>query len=203
MSSFITARLQNELMSMVALWTTMKEEASDIYKGYWATDANTTVGALSPGTAAATLATKLTKDEYIAGITMVEDIEDFFGNQPVSTTDYLATCEKLRYGSAATPTKTSEATEGLGDRMYQVALNCITLFGNCNTVLEMYFANEVNDQIANLDNERNVTGSNMTKKDLADGIVLVEQFKKMLNNEAVAAADYAATLGLWQKFSSE
>ena len=82
--------------------------------------------------------------------------------------------------------------------MYQVALDCVELFKKCKNVLEAYSGNEVGDMIANLDIQRHIPGSEMTKDELSSGIVIVEQFKKMINAEAVTQGDYAATLAKWQ-----
>jgi hypothetical protein len=175
----------------------MKEETKDIGKTYWSTDANTKITAAGD-TDAVTLSTHLIKTEYVSGVTLCEALTNFFGNAAVSTSDYLQSCQKIRYGSAAAPTKLSEATEDLGNRMYQVACNCIEIFKECRVILEIYSNNEIGDMIANLDVQRMIPGSEMTKDQLSSAITLVEQFKKMLNNEAVSTGDYAASLAKWQ-----
>jgi len=193
----ITKKLQVEIASVVESMLTMKEEVKSIGKAYWSTNANTLVGALG-STDAATLSTKLTKTEYLAGITLCEDLEDFFTNDAVTTTGYQASCMLLKYGSHATGTKLSEATEDIGTRMKQVGVDCLELFKKCRNILEMYANNEVGDMIANLDTQRMIPGSEMTKDVLSSGVTLVEQFKKLINNEAVTTGDYSATLAKWQ-----
>jgi len=82
--------------------------------------------------------------------------------------------------------------------MNLVALNCVELFKLVKDILSIYVANEVGDMIANIDAQRHVPGSQMTRDELNSGIALVEQFKKMMNNEAVTPGDYATTLSQWQ-----
>ena len=194
----ITGLLQTKIKLVVDALTTMHSEVVDIGKAYWATDANVLVVALTNDTDAATLTTKLTKAEYVAGVTLCSEMADFFDNAAVSTADYIVSCNKLRYGSHATGAKLSEATEQLGTRMNLVALNCVELFKIVKDILSIYVANEVGDMIANIDAQRHVPGSQMTRDELNSGIALVEQFKKMMNNEAVTPGDYATTLSQWQ-----
>jgi len=179
----------------------MKEEVKNVTKTYWSTDATTLItGASDPDPV--TFATHLIKTEYIGGITLVEELEDFFINSAVTQADYAQTCEKLLYGCAVEPTKLSNATEEVGDRLIVVAGNCAELCKKCCNMLELYINNQVDLMIANLDTQRIIPGSQMTKDELSSGITLVEQFKKMMNNEVVSTADYSATLAKWQRFFS-
>jgi hypothetical protein len=193
----ITRVYQNKVKTLVALWLTMKEEVKDIGKCYWSTDANTKITAAGD-TDPVTLGTHLLKSSYVSGITLCEALSNFFSNTEVSTADYLQTCHKLRYGGAAVPTKLSDATEELGSRMYVVACDAIEIFKECRVILELYSNNEIGDMVANLDVQRMIPGSEMTKDQLSSAITVVEQFKKMLNNEAVSTGDYAASLAKWQ-----
>jgi hypothetical protein len=195
----ITNILQTNIKQFVDASVTMYAEVKDISKAYWATDANTKISGLANDTDAATLSTKLTKVEYITSITFVAALENFFGNSAVGQSDYMVTCNKLKYGSHATGAKLSEATEQLGSRMNLVALNAIEMFKWANNILTIYASNEVGDMIANIDAQRHIPGSQMNKDELNSGITLVEQFKKIINNEVVATGDYASTLAKWSR----
>lgn len=46
---------------------------------------------------------------------------------------------------------------------------------------------------------RVIPGSDRTKSELEAGVTLVEQFKKLLNNETAIQADYSATLAMWSR----
>jgi len=200
MTIVTTKKVQIDIKTLMEGMLWLKEESRGIYNAYWDTDASTLVPALSTGTTGATVSSNLTKDEYIAGIGFVEDLDDFFSNSAVTQTDYLQTCNKLRYGSASISTEVSNATESLGARLQTLGINCIGYFRSARDILNFYTNNELGDLISSLDSHRVVPGSAMTVDDLNSGITLVEQFKKMINNEVVTTALYEATVAKWQRF---
>ena len=193
----ITRKLQNDIKSIINALQILKEESKDIVKVYWATGISTLLAAKNDGDAV-TISTKLTKAQYVSGITMVTEFNDFFSNAAVTTGDYIETCQKLKYGNDEAVTILSESTEAAGDRLYQVALDCIELFKNCRDTLDLYIDNEVGECVAVWTNERVVYGADMNKSELSAGITLVEQFKKMMNNEAVNTGDYETSIASWQ-----
>jgi len=200
MTIITTKKAQIDIKTIMTGMLWLKEESRGIYNAYWDTDASTLVPALATGTTGATVASKLTKDEFINGITFVEDLDNFFTNSAVTQTDYLGTCNKLQYGSANISTEVSNATENLGTRLQTLGINCISYFRNARDVLAFYTNNELGDLISSLDTQRIVPGSDMTVDDLNSGITLVEQFKKMINNEVVTTSLYEATVAKWQRF---
>jgi len=193
----ITRKLQNDIKSIINALQILKEESKDIVKVYWATGISTLLAAKNDGDAV-TISTKLTKAQYVSGITMVTKFNNFFSNAAVTTGDYIETCQKLKYGNDEAVTILSESTEAAGDRLYQVALDCIELFKNCRDTLDLYIDNEVGECVAVWTNERVVYGADMNKSELSAGITLVEQFKKMMNNEAVNTGDYETSIASWQ-----
>jgi len=194
----VTKVIQIDLKEMMVQCCCLACEAKEIDNAYWDTNANTLVSALSSDTDAATLETKLTKAEYIAGITMVQNLFKMFNNEAVSTADYEGTCNLLRYGSHATGSKLSEATEEIGNRMKQLAVDMMTTYGYAKKVLQIYNAEEVGDMIANLDNERRIPGSNMNKQQLNAAITYCSQFVNFMTSQAVTTGDYATTVAQWQ-----
>lgn len=195
-----TKKIQLDIKNFMTGMIWLKEESKNIYDTYWDTDASTLVPALVSGVSGATVDSHLTKDEFINGITFVEDLGDFFSNSSVSQTDYMQTCNRLKYGSASISTQLSNATEGLGTRLQTLGVNCIGYFEDARNILNFYINNELGDMIASLDAQRIVAGSDMTVSDLSAGITLVEQYKKMINNEVVTQALYEATVAIWQRF---
>jgi len=193
----ITRKLQNDIKSIINALQILKEESKDIVKVYWATGISTLLAAKNDGDAV-TISTKLTKAQYVSGITMVTKFNNFFSNAAVTTGDYIETCQKLKYGNDEAVTILSESTEAAGDRLYQVSLDCIELFKNCRDTLDLYIDNEVGECVAVWTNERVVYGADMNKSELSAGITLVEQFKKMMNNEAVNTGDYETSIASWQ-----
>lgn len=198
MATCVMMLLQNKIKEFMNVMKQLNREAEDIYEVYWDTDVNTNIGGLQD-TDAATVNSKITKAEYVNGITISEQIKKFFANLAVTQGDYLSYCRNIQYGNDARVSKLSEAVEGVGDRLYQVSVNCISYYKTARDILDIYTGNEVADLIANLDEQRLVPGSDLTKSDLSLGITLIEQFKKMMNNEVVTQADYASTLAKWER----
>jgi len=194
----VTNLLKNEMKALFSSLTIIKEESKDIGKVYWATDANTIITAVTLGTDPVTVTTKLTKTEYGNGITTMEQLDKFFSNQALTTSDYLSHCQNIKYGDAVLATALSSAVEALGDRMYQVCIDSIELFKQCRNILNLYTSNEVDSMIGSLSDETHVPGCYITKADFAAGITLTEQFKKLLNNEATTQGSYETTLANWE-----
>lgn len=195
-----TKKIQIDIKSFMDGMLWLKETSKCIYDAYWDTDASTLVPALASGVSGATVESSLTKDEFVNGITFIEDLVDLFSNGAVSQADYLGTCNKLQYGSASITVPLSNATEALGTRLQTLGINCIGYYHDARNILNFYTNNELGDMISSLDAQRIVPGSDMTVSDLNAGITLVEQYKKMINNEVVSQALYEATVATWQRF---
>ena len=96
----------------------------------------------------------------------------------------------------------SVATEAMGDRLYQLALDCLQLFKDAQDILDIYNQNEIVDMVTYFDDHRTIWGSDMKRYELSAAMVLVEQFKKMINNEAVTQALYSATIAQFKRIGS-
>jgi len=188
-------KLQEDINKVINAWLILKEEAVNIDKTYWSCGVDSEISGIDP----VTVNSKLTNTEFVSGITLVQQFDKFFTNQAVTQSDYLSICENITHGNDTASSIVSEACETLGDRMVRICVDSIVLFKKCKNILELYNSNEVPDMIENLDNQRVVSCNSLTKDDLVLGITLVEQFKKLLNNEAVTAGDYASTLAKWQR----
>jgi len=177
----------------------MQPEAADLVKLYWAeVNSDSTYTALSVS-AAATFTTKMTKQEVINGLTWLEDVEDFYTNSAVTTTDYLQNLQGIIYGNDqyASP-GISPAVEAFADRLLVMAQSSLQLFKDAKDLLDVYFDSEISAATGA------VTGEEMpfytfSKSDFTEAITLIEQFKKMINNEAVTTGDYGATVAKWRK----
>lgn len=197
----VTSIIQNQIIDIVADLAVVQRECIDIYNSYWKTDASTLVPALTNDTDPATVNSKLTKAEYISGITFCEDLNDFFQNGAVTTTDYAQTCYKIKYGNADLATQLSEAVENIGDRVLQICLDAIQLRIDMQNVVDIYFDEEVGDTVSALDGERIIYGSDMVRNDLSNIITLFQQFENMMANSAVTSGDYSAMISKWSKYS--
>lgn len=199
----ITGLLQNEIRALFTIFKDAGREAKSIYDGYWKTDANTKVTGLSSGTDPATVETHLTKDEYANGITLCEELDDFFTNSAVTTTDFLQHATRCKYGSAGTlATQLSNATEKIGTRLYDLCTVLIDALETALNIIDLYYDNEVGDIVSALDDQRIIFGSEMTKTDLVNAITLLEQFENFMNNSVVTTADYFATIAKWDRLTT-
>lgn len=194
----VTRYIQIEIKSIVDSMSVMKTEVQNIGKVYWSTDANTAVAALG-ASEPVTMVSKLTKTEFLSGITLCEQLDKFFTNQALTQSDYMSSCENIIYGNDGRTSKLSESVEGLGNRMLQVCQDCVTLFKKCTEVLKIYNENEIGTMISGISTTRLIPGSEMTKAELSSGITLLEQFKKVLNNEVATQGDYGSTLAIWNR----
>ncbi len=193
----VTLTLENEFKSFAVNLQWVMQEAADINKAYFATDASALVSGLANSTDGASLDTKLTKAQYVNYITFLGQIANFFGNAAVSTGDYLSTIDQVIYGNAAAPAKLSDATESLANRIKVHAQSCLTHFLTAKKLLDIYNNSELTVVVSGCTGARMVFGANMDVTELTQGITLVEQFKKLINNEAVATSLYSANVAIW------
>lgn len=198
----VTQIIQDDIIGFIASMGAVKDETSDLFKYYFSSGANSLFSGLATDGTAATVTSKLTKAEVINGITMVGELVDFFDNAAVAQADYLATAHNLINGTTAAGSALSADAENIGDRLKSLGGTLISNFKTAKDILNYYSSNQINLAIANLDNDRVIFGSDMTKAELAAAIVLVEQMKKLLNNEAVTTGDYKVTLGLWLRLTA-
>jgi len=192
----VADKIKSDIRSLVQSWTVMKEEVSDIQKAYNSTDIQTELSGKADGDPV-TVTTKLTKLEFINGITMVGELVDFFNNAAVTQGDYWSTCENIIYGNDAAVALLSEAVEHTGDRLLELATNIEQIFKTCNNILNDYNNNNFAVMVTNFSDEDVIHGMGINRSLLSSGITIVEQFKKFVNNEAVATADYKVTLADW------
>jgi len=192
----VTSVLQTKIKIIMISLSSAQNECKDIYDAYFKTDASTAIGEKSDSDPV-TVSTKLTKLEFVSGITFCENLNKFFTNTAVSQSDYLQTLANLRYGNDAAGTVLSVSVESLGERLYQLALDCIELFKLSKHVLDYYNDNEVVDIVAVLDDDRLIFGSDMTTKELSLAAVLIEEYRSLIDNEAADTGDYSATIAKW------
>lgn len=196
----VTADLQSKVKSIITSLQSTKSEAIDLHKQYFDTDAVLLVGALA-WDAAATVASKLKSQNYLAGITLCENLKNFFSNSAVTTADYLGTSHLLLTGNTPASSALSVSVEDIGSRMKVLAANLVEINKQAIAALSVYTSNQIDVAAATLDADRVVFGSDMTKAELLVGMTLVEQFKKLMGNVAVTTGDYASSLSKWNRLS--
>lgn len=194
----ITTTLEGSFKTFANNLSWVMNEAKDINAAYFATDASTLVGALASGTSGASLDTKLTKSQYQNAIGFVQQLGNFFDNAAVTTGDYLNTLDNTIYGNASAPAKLSDAAESLANRLKVLTQACLSHFLTAKDTLALYYNSELSVVVAGCSGGLRVFGADMNVTQLIQGITLVEQFKKLINNEAVATSAYGVNVAIWK-----
>jgi hypothetical protein len=189
----ITMILQNNLKSMMVSWWTMYNECIDIGNTYWKTEVSTYIsgkGANDP----VTVNTKLNKTQFAVGMVFVEQIAKFFGNEAVSTGDYLASIDPIKYGNTSGATAVPASAESLGDRMYRVCLDALYLLQQAKIQESTYNNNSIGTAFASVPDSAVVFGADFTRSELISAIVLLQQWQRFITNQSVTTGDYESTL---------
>ena len=192
----VTAQLQFDIKTTMESFDSIRNEALDLYNLYWKGGVSGDITAIL-GTAAVSLASKLTKDNAISALTFAENLDKFFSNVAVATSDYMATCQTATHGNAPTPIVISDATEDFCNRSKQLCQDAITQYNRSRDAENWYNSSELSAMIGSISTQTIVYGSDMTKDDLLAGVILMQQFQNLMNNAAVTTGDYKVTLGKW------
>jgi len=198
MALSITKQLQNDTKALFRDLNEVLDDSQDIYDAYWKTDANVKIAAVALDTDPVTVGTKFNKTQYLSGVSLVEQITKFFGNVAVAQADYNGTCQNLKYGNTAALTPLSVATEDLGTRMCVLAMNLLGYQDRAKHILESYHDNSVSSCMASWSSDQVVFGSDMTKQQLDDAMILFTEFQDFMGNAAVTTGDYMSTLSKWK-----
>jgi hypothetical protein len=194
-----TAKLEEKIKAFMSSMLWMQPEASDLSKLYWAeVNTDTTYTALAAG-AAATFSTKLTKQEVINALTYIEQLDKFYTNQALSQADYLLNVQGIINGNDQYVSPgISVAIENFGERAVSLCSSALQLFKDGKDILDVYFDTEISAAIGAVTGEE-CPWYTFSKSDFSEAVSLVEAFKKLINNEVAAQADYGATVAKWRK----
>lgn len=194
----ITKILENELRNFITGMSWFERDCNSLEQLYFDAGVNTELSALS-STDKATEASKLSQAEVINGITFIQNLKKFFTSGSPANADYLSTCHNLSFGSTTTPAYTpSTALEDIGNRLKGLSDACIELDKNAQTILDIYFDNQINTAFTAVSTYRKVFGSEMTIQQMNNAMTLVENFQKFLNGNSPSNADYASTIAQWR-----
>lgn len=194
-----TEILHSKMRFIIQDMAAHQQEAIDLKKLYFSEVDSDTVFSALLSALAATFSTKLTKGECVNGATFVGEVVDFFTNSAVTQGDYHATIQSVKYGNHEyTSPGISPACEAYGERLKAFAEVALDLFLRCLEALDIYTDNEIADALGALSGDQ-VPWVEVSVADFTAGITLIEQYKKMINNEAVSTADYGATVAKWER----
>ena len=193
----LTQQFQDQTKDFFNGMAWIQKEAFDIEKAYSSSDAQSTVTGLGSGTDAATLATKLTKDQYTNAIGFLLQLQNFFDNSAVTTGDYLGVIDQVIYGNAATPTFLTDATESIGNRLRELCDSALEHYNKALELKDFYDASEFSVLVAGLSGGRRIYGATMNNTQLTQGITVIEQYKNMISNTSVTAGLYSQNVSVW------
>lgn len=195
----ITAILQAKCVSIVIILETLKKNAAYLSNLYYKSDVNTVLDGLADNDCIGINA-KITKSQGENILTLATQLKKFFGNETVTTGDYLATCYAASYGNCTLVSVRSVATEKYADLCKEFAESCIDAYEKAGDAIDFYNANQIAAIMPYIDDDRIVFGADCTKDDLLDIMDMLTQLLKMFNNEAVTSGDYNYALQVWERF---
>ncbi len=198
MSNTSTGILDQQVKSFMKTMGNIQSESADLLKLY---NAEVTTDAAYTGLAAgapATKTTKLTKQEAENCKDINVELNNFFTNGVLTQSDYWLDIQGILNGNDEITVSLSVAIESFATRNVNFLVTVLQLFKNSKNILDQYFDTEISDAVAAVSSEE-LPWEIYSKSDLTDAITLIEQFKKLLNNEVAAQGDYGSTVAKWQK----
>lgn len=193
----VTVDLESRMASVAAQASTVKRDVDFVVKAYFATTASSLVSGLATEGTAATVGSKLTKGEFINGITMAQQLQGLFGNQAVTQGDYLATSMNLINGSDAASSALSQDVEVIGTKLVTMGNAMIEVRQFCGGILESYNASELSAALVAVSLNTVVFGGASTKQKFVDGMNLCQQLSNFMNNAAVTQGDWQSIMTKW------
>lgn len=198
MTVIVTQKLQDDINTLTAKFTSMRHEGLDLFNLYWKGGVKEDKDALTGG-AAATLSTKLIKGNIIIGLAIAEQCNNFFDNAAVVTQDQMSNCQVITHGNAATPTLVSDRLEEFGERSKQFGLDSISQYNLSKNIVNLYNSSEIGAIVGSMSSQTVMYGSDMTKDDLTSAINVCNDWVSFMDNVAVATSDRKVTLGKWER----
>lgn len=189
----ITKKLETKILNINGTINLMIAQAQAVYKLYWSSSVATDISGLASGDPA-TIEGGISKGDLLNGLTIAEQLNNFFGNSAVTTGDYLANVNKILYTATPRVTKLSSVVETLASMELALSWNLMNVYNESKVIINLYFKNEVGDIVGVLDAQRLIPGSQMTQADLSSGITMLSNLVAFMENSAVSTADYQATV---------
>jgi len=174
-------------------------QAMESYERYWGTSANTDIASLGD-TDPVTVSSKLTKAEFVAGITLAEAITKFVSNQEVTNAQYINTARKLTLGDNPRESVLTQEVESIGDKLMIMGSNIIEIRQQGMEVLNMYNATEMAAACAVMSDTTVFFGSSLTTSHIIAGMNMVDQFLKLCDGNSPAQGDYMSILLMIKSF---
>jgi len=199
MANLIASKLQTKFSSFMTSLGYLVPECVDIEKAYFSGPSSQLAGLADADPA--TTSTKLTKLEISNGIGFCQQLNKFFNNVAVTTGDYLAVIEPILYGNDPKSVPLSVEVEAIGERLKLLCQTALELFKNSKDNYTTYWSSEIGNAVGAIGSGTVFYGIDATGGDLVNAITITEQYKKMINNEAVATSEYKSIIAKWQRLA--
>lgn len=192
-----TSNLETSIIEISQSLAFISSECADIGKYYFDSGASTLISALAENDTPATVSSALTKGEFVAGITLIQQLANFFGNSAVTQADYQSSSDNLMNGSNPANTALSQDVENIGNRLKVIGVNLRTIRNQAAAAVKLYSSCELSGIIGSLSSSLVLYGCSTTQAKMLSGIVLCQQVIKLMNNEVVTTGDYQSTVSNW------
>ena len=189
--------LEAALMISAKELSHISKETNAVLRAYFATDAASLVDALSQASTPATVVTKLTKAQLQNMIGCLESVQKFFANQAVTQGDYLNSVENVQNGGAVLAQALSSNVEAVANRAVALSKKLLDQYAESVEIVKVYNTTGLGAAVSAIASTVEVFGCSTTASKFLSGIVLVDQFSKMLGNAVVTQGDYQATVANW------
>ena len=192
----VTQTIEQNITVLCGQLASAYEEASDIVKAYFSTNASSLVsgaGANDP----VTVSSALTKTKYVNGIIMCQQLQNLVGAQVVTTGDYNSSAQNLLHGSNAANAILSGDVESIGSRLQSLAGTLLQMAKASKSLLSIYSSAQLSAALTALSGDPIVYGCNTGKTKFINGINAVQQFANLMGNQDVAQGDYLSIIEAW------
>lgn len=191
------ATVEASLKSLAQSLVKLQSEAADLGKYYFASGASDAITALASASTPATQSSGLSKNQFLNGITLAQQLVNFFGNAAVTQLDYLGSAENLIGGNFVASAPISADVEAIGARLKLLGQNVIAYYKQANEIYSLWTSSELSSASGALSSSTIVFGCSTPKTMFDLGIGIVSQYLNMMNNVAVVAGYYGANSAKW------
>jgi len=190
-----------DIENATKLWAlsakSLSSKVNDVLSQYFATDAAGLVDGLANVNTPATVSTGLTKGELQNMIGALEQAQKFFTNQVVTQGDYLNSMQDVLHGSHPAAAVLSNNVEDIGQDLKAVASQMIGLAADAKSLVALFNGSGLGAAINAISSTTVVFGASSTASKYLQGIVLLDNFQKYVNNLVVTQGDYLASVLAW------
>lgn len=196
----VSQNIENNMKNISGDLASVRQSADEIVKAYFSTSTSSLVGAAQNGDPV-TVASKLTKANFVNGINFSQQIQNFFTNQAVVQGDYLSTAYNLLNGSTAAAQALSQDVEVIGNNIVVLGKKMVDLRKQCQSTLAWYNSSDLASALVPVSLNTIVFGCSTTKQKFVDGMNMCQQVINLMDNADVVEGDWMSITVKWTQGS--